>query len=165
MCIKLIARNRVLKDNTMYIPLLTCYLEAQWGLLFIWKVDGWSDFLLQLESGKDQRQVIREAFASDNVVADFMKEKLRAEQESKPKVVDLVLPGWGEWGGTGLQPSTKKRKRYIWGQGLISLVCYKFVDIHSYYIMYAEDYFSGGASLQAKFNTYGFNFCFKYSRQ
>ncbi|KAL8180965.1 UNVERIFIED_CONTAM: hypothetical protein K2H54_043046 [Gekko kuhli] len=67
----------------------------------------------ELESATDQRQVIREAFASDNVVADFVKEKRRAEQDSKPKVVDLVLPGWGEWGGTGLQPSTKKRKRFL----------------------------------------------------
>ncbi|XP_048370763.1 U3 small nucleolar RNA-associated protein 14 homolog A [Sphaerodactylus townsendi] len=67
----------------------------------------------ELESAADQRQVIREAFASDNVVADFMKEKRRAEQEGKPKVVDLVLPGWGEWGGTGLKPSTKKRKRFL----------------------------------------------------
>ncbi|XP_060105106.1 U3 small nucleolar RNA-associated protein 14 homolog A [Heteronotia binoei] len=67
----------------------------------------------ELESATDQRQVIREAFASDNVVADFMKEKHRAEQDSKPKMVDLVLPGWGEWGGTGLQPSAKKRKKFL----------------------------------------------------
>ncbi|XP_054853047.1 U3 small nucleolar RNA-associated protein 14 homolog A [Eublepharis macularius] len=67
----------------------------------------------ELESTTDQRQVIREAFASDNVVADFVKEKRRAEQDGKPKAVDLVLPGWGEWGGTGLQPSTKKRRRFL----------------------------------------------------
>nr|XP_056714958.1 U3 small nucleolar RNA-associated protein 14 homolog A [Euleptes europaea] len=67
----------------------------------------------ELELASDQRQVIREAFASDNVVADFLKEKRRAEQDSKPKVVDLVLPGWGEWGGTGLRPSTKKRRRFL----------------------------------------------------
>ncbi|XP_077165439.1 U3 small nucleolar RNA-associated protein 14 homolog A [Paroedura picta] len=67
----------------------------------------------ELELDTDQRQVIHEAFASDNVVADFMKEKRQAEQESKPKVVDLVLPGWGEWGGTGLKPSTKKKRRFL----------------------------------------------------
>ncbi|XP_060126173.1 U3 small nucleolar RNA-associated protein 14 homolog A [Zootoca vivipara] len=67
----------------------------------------------ELEMGKDQRQVIQEAFASDNVVADFMKEKRRAEQNSKPKVIDLVLPGWGEWGGAGLRPSKMKKRRFL----------------------------------------------------
>lgn len=55
--------------------------------------------------------MIKEAFAGDNVIADFMKEKRRTEQADKPKDIDLVLPGWGEWGGMGLKPSTKKRKR------------------------------------------------------
>ncbi|XP_062997948.1 U3 small nucleolar RNA-associated protein 14 homolog A [Elgaria multicarinata webbii] len=67
----------------------------------------------ELETDTDQRQVIREAFASDNVVADFMKEKRRAEEAGKPKAIDLVLPGWGEWGGTGLKPSNKKKRRFI----------------------------------------------------
>ncbi|KAF7244842.1 hypothetical protein EYD10_08921 [Varanus komodoensis] len=65
------------------------------------------------EMSTDQRQVIQEAFASDNVVADFMKEKRQAEEAGKPKAIDLVLPGWGEWGGAGLRPSLKKRKRFI----------------------------------------------------
>ncbi|KAJ6663241.1 hypothetical protein lerEdw1_010377 [Lerista edwardsae] len=67
----------------------------------------------ELETAPDQRQVIQEAFAGDDVIADFMKEKRRAEEDNKPKDIDLVLPGWGEWGGTGLQPSAKKRKRFI----------------------------------------------------
>lgn len=67
--------------------------------------------LQELETTTDQRRVIQEAFASDNVIADFLKEKHRAEQDSKPKAINLVLPGWGEWGGTGLRPSAKKRKR------------------------------------------------------
>lgn len=59
--------------------------------------------------------MIQEAFASDNVLDDFLKEKRAAEEASKPKAIDLVLPGWGEWGGVGLQPSKKKRKRYFGG--------------------------------------------------
>ncbi|XP_039186929.1 U3 small nucleolar RNA-associated protein 14 homolog A isoform X1 [Crotalus tigris] len=67
----------------------------------------------ELESAVSQRQMIQEAFASDNVLDDFLKEKRAAEEGSKPKAIDLVLPGWGEWGGVGLQPSKKKRKRFL----------------------------------------------------
>ncbi|KAM6427257.1 U3 small nucleolar RNA-associated protein 14 homolog A [Liasis olivaceus] len=67
----------------------------------------------ELESGTSQRQVIQEAFASDNVIDDFLKGKREAEEASKPKAIDLVLPGWGEWGGVGLRPSKKKKKRFL----------------------------------------------------
>ncbi|KAM6056947.1 U3 small nucleolar RNA-associated protein 14 homolog A [Theristicus caerulescens] len=65
------------------------------------------------EGGIDQRGVITEAFAGDDVVADFRREKRKAEEAGKPQPVNLVLPGWGEWGGTGLKPSTKKIKRFL----------------------------------------------------
>lgn len=55
--------------------------------------------------------MITEAFAGDDVVADFRREKHKAEQDAKPQPVNLVLPGWGEWGGSGLKPSTRKKKR------------------------------------------------------
>lgn len=60
----------------------------------------------------DQRQLIREAFAGDDVVSDFLKDKRQQEEAGRPKAVDLTLPGWGEWGGTGLRPSRKKRRRF-----------------------------------------------------
>ncbi|XP_030353950.1 U3 small nucleolar RNA-associated protein 14 homolog A [Strigops habroptila] len=65
------------------------------------------------EGGIDQRGVITEAFAGDDVVADFRREKHKAEQDAKPQPVNLVLPGWGEWGGSGLKPSTRKIKRFL----------------------------------------------------
>ena len=30
----------------------------------------------------------------------------------KPKDIDLTLPGWGEWGGGGVMPSKRKRRRF-----------------------------------------------------
>lgn len=34
-------------------------------------------------------------------------------EANKPKDVDLTLPGWGKWGGVGLKPSAKKRRRFL----------------------------------------------------
>ncbi|XP_012411935.1 U3 small nucleolar RNA-associated protein 14 homolog A [Trichechus manatus latirostris] len=68
---------------------------------------------LEDEEERDQKQMIKEAFAGDDVIRDFLKEKKEAVEASKPKDVDLTLPGWGEWGGVGLQPSAKKRRRFL----------------------------------------------------
>jgi len=61
----------------------------------------------------EQAMNINEAFANDDVVADFVKEKNELIEKSKPKAVDLTLPGWGEWGGPGLKISKNKRKKFI----------------------------------------------------
>lgn len=68
---------------------------------------------LEDEEEKHQKQIIKEAFAGDNVIRDFLKEKEEAVKASKPKDLDLTLPGWGEWGGIGLKPSAKKRRRFL----------------------------------------------------
>ncbi|XP_054432983.1 U3 small nucleolar RNA-associated protein 14 homolog A [Pteronotus mesoamericanus] len=68
---------------------------------------------LEDEQERDQKLMIREAFAGDDVIRDFLKEKREAVEASKPKDMDLTLPGWGEWGGVGLKPSAKKRKRFL----------------------------------------------------
>ncbi|NXC03726.1 UT14A protein, partial [Orthonyx spaldingii] len=65
------------------------------------------------EGGIEQRGMITEAFAGDDVVADFRREKRKAEEAARPQPVNLVLPGWGEWGGTGLKPSARKVKRFL----------------------------------------------------
>ncbi|KAM9326263.1 U3 small nucleolar RNA-associated protein 14 homolog A [Gastrophryne carolinensis] len=59
-----------------------------------------------------QKLIIQEAFAGDDVIADFLNEKRKAENDAKPKDISLVLPGWGEWGGTNLKVSKKKRKKF-----------------------------------------------------
>ncbi|XP_040112573.1 U3 small nucleolar RNA-associated protein 14 homolog A-like [Oryx dammah] len=68
---------------------------------------------LEDEEERDQRHMIKEAFAGDDVIRDFLKEKREAVEASKPKDLDLTLPGWGEWGGMGLKPSAKKRRRFL----------------------------------------------------
>ncbi|KAK2906427.1 U3 small nucleolar RNA-associated protein 14 homolog A [Channa argus] len=60
----------------------------------------------------DQRGLIKEAFAGDDVISDFLKDKRKQEEAGKPKVDELTLPGWGEWGGMGLKPSRNKRRRF-----------------------------------------------------
>ena len=56
---------------------------------------------------------LAEAFADDDVVEQFKEEKKRAIDASAPKAIDLTLPGWGEWGGSGLKVSRRKKKRFI----------------------------------------------------
>lgn len=56
--------------------------------------------------------IIKEAFAGDDVISDFLKDKKKQEEAGQPKVVDLTLPGWGEWGGVGLKPSRRKRRKW-----------------------------------------------------
>ncbi|XP_059107222.1 U3 small nucleolar RNA-associated protein 14 homolog A isoform X1 [Peromyscus eremicus] len=68
---------------------------------------------LEDEVERDQKQMIKEAFAGDDVIKEFLKEKREAIQANKPKDLDLTLPGWGEWGGMDLKPSAKKRRRFL----------------------------------------------------
>ncbi|XP_038173141.1 U3 small nucleolar RNA-associated protein 14 homolog A [Arvicola amphibius] len=65
------------------------------------------------EVERDQKQMIKEAFAGDDVIKEFLKEKRETIQANKPKDLDLTLPGWGEWGGMDLKPSAKKRRRFL----------------------------------------------------
>ena len=51
---------------------------------------------LEDEEERDQRQIIKEAFAGDDVIRDLLKEKREAVEASKPKDLDLTLPGWSE---------------------------------------------------------------------
>ncbi|XP_048840250.1 U3 small nucleolar RNA-associated protein 14 homolog A [Brienomyrus brachyistius] len=92
---KVIDCNKVLTKETraLEVPLLPTVIDDE-------------------ENEVDQKLIIKEAFAGDDVVSDFLKEKRQQEEAGKPKVVDLTLPGWGEWGGVGLKPSRRKRRRF-----------------------------------------------------
>nr|XP_006814008.1 PREDICTED: U3 small nucleolar RNA-associated protein 14 homolog B-like [Saccoglossus kowalevskii] len=59
----------------------------------------------------EQRITIQQAFADDDVVSAFSKEKLDKVDKDKPKNIDLSLPGWGDWGGSGIVPNKRKKKK------------------------------------------------------
>lgn len=60
----------------------------------------------------DQRMTIAQAFADDDVISEFSALKQKDINDNKPKVVDLTLPGWGEWGGVGIAISKKKKRKF-----------------------------------------------------
>jgi U3 small nucleolar RNA-associated protein 14 len=66
-----------------------------------------------VEGLHSQQKYIAEAFANDDVVVEFMKEKEQEIEESTPKDINLTLPGWGSWAGHGTKPRQKPRKQVI----------------------------------------------------
>lgn len=57
---------------------------------------------------RDQEMVAR-AFAGEDVVGEFEREKADVAEEDDDKVVDNTLPGWGSWVGDGVSEKEKKR--------------------------------------------------------
>ena len=64
------------------------------------------------EEKDEHRMNIQEAFADDDVLAEFDKEKNDTIERDRPKAIDLSLPGWGEWAGTGVKVNQRKKRRY-----------------------------------------------------
>lgn len=61
-----------------------------------------------------QKDLIREAFAGDDVVSEFEKEKRNVVEDEDDKEEDGVLPGWGNWAGTK-KPKKQKFTRKVDG--------------------------------------------------
>lgn len=57
------------------------------------------------------QDLVRKAFAGDDVVADFQKEKQETMQDEEEKIVDNSLPGWGNWTGDGISKKERKRNK------------------------------------------------------
>ncbi|PGH16810.1 hypothetical protein AJ79_01454 [Helicocarpus griseus UAMH5409] len=55
--------------------------------------------------------LVKKAFAGDEVLADFSKEKLDTVEEEGDQVIDTTLPGWGSWAGSGLTKKEKKQAK------------------------------------------------------
>ncbi|KAJ5084701.1 hypothetical protein NUU61_009280 [Penicillium alfredii] len=58
--------------------------------------------------------LVKRAFAGDEVVQDFEQEKMDTVEDEGDKVVDNTLPGWGSWAGDGIsKKQQKKQKRFL----------------------------------------------------
>ncbi|KAJ1914226.1 hypothetical protein H4219_004882 [Mycoemilia scoparia] len=56
-----------------------------------------------------QRDLVERAFANDDVVEkEFEQERAQLIEDQTPKDEDLTLPGWGSWGGAGIQKPKNK---------------------------------------------------------
>ena len=67
--------------------------------------DGHTPLLLR------NHDLVKMAFAGDEVVADFEKEKLETMKEDGDKIIDNTLPGWGSWTGKGIGKKQQKRQK------------------------------------------------------
>lgn len=66
----------------------------------------------QVDEDEIQHRLMSEAFAGDDVVSAFKKEKEDLLDEEQPKDINQFLPGWGDWAGPGIKVNKKKMKRY-----------------------------------------------------
>lgn len=57
-----------------------------------------------------QHALIEEAFAGDDVTAEFAAEKQQMVQAEDDKEEDMTLPGWGGWAGAGAEHKPPKKK-------------------------------------------------------
>lgn len=78
-----------------------------------------SDSERESEDERDRRSpflmrnqdLIRKAFAGDEVVADFEKEKAETMLDEEEKVIDNTLPGWGNWTGIGISKRERNKNK------------------------------------------------------
>ncbi|KAL9628347.1 MAG: hypothetical protein Q9204_005946 [Flavoplaca sp. TL-2023a] len=57
------------------------------------------------------QELVRQAFAGDDVVANFEKEKEETMQSEDEKMVDETLAGWGHWTGAGIGKKAQRRNK------------------------------------------------------
>ena len=57
------------------------------------------------------QDLIRQAFAGDEVIASFEQEKQDTIRDEEEKTTDSTLPGWGAWTGTGISKREEKRNK------------------------------------------------------
>ncbi|KAK9453831.1 small-subunit processome [Dipodascopsis uninucleata] len=56
-----------------------------------------------------QRELVKRAFAGDDVVTEFQMEKQQVIEDEGDKEIDVTLPGWGAWTGKGTRKNSQRR--------------------------------------------------------
>lgn len=62
----------------------------------------------ETDAAMEKQLTLAEAFADDDILNDFQQENADEMEKKQPKDIDLTLPGWGAWGGSGIKPRSKK---------------------------------------------------------
>lgn len=75
--------------------------------------DGFDEYDDEYHFDEEKKMTIAEAFEDDDIVAEFKREKDDEEKKNGPQEIDMTLPGWGSWGGSGINPSKQKTKRKL----------------------------------------------------
>ncbi|KAL8953908.1 MAG: hypothetical protein Q9222_000282 [Ikaeria aurantiellina] len=57
------------------------------------------------------QDLVRKAFAGDDVVSSFEKEKEETMQSEDEKMIDDTLTGWGHWTGAGISKKAQRRNK------------------------------------------------------
>jgi len=80
------------------------------------QMDDKNQFNLISHATEQQKELIKRAFANDDVVATFEQEKQSLIDDMIPQDInDTKMPGWGSWGGIGVEqiinPKLEKKRR------------------------------------------------------
>lgn len=62
----------------------------------------------EMDAAMEKQLTIAEAFEDDDILNDFQQENADENEKKQPKDIDLTLPGWGSWAGSGIKPRSKK---------------------------------------------------------
>lgn len=62
----------------------------------------------ETDAAMEKQLTIAEAFEEDDILNEFQQENADENDKNQPKDIDLTLPGWGSWGGSGIKPRSKK---------------------------------------------------------
>lgn len=71
--------------------------------------DGFNEYDDDYHFDEEKKMTISEAFEDDDIVAEFKREKDEEANKSDTQEIDLSLPGWGSWGGSGTKTKTKRK--------------------------------------------------------
>uniref|UniRef100_T1HB16 Uncharacterized protein n=1 Tax=Rhodnius prolixus TaxID=13249 RepID=T1HB16_RHOPR len=79
---------------------------------------GQLDFVEEHNESEDEELIdinrklnLEEAFADDDVIEEFRREKEKDIERSNPKDIDLTLPGWGHWAGCSMEQTAENRRK------------------------------------------------------